>query len=410
MANGIGAPERAAQAFISGRLAGVQQRGLQQRQSQQGQIFSQQQQQQQAALGQLGQRQELARAAFQDQGQEQQAIQELITIGEGDFAKEIQNQLNTQDEAQQTETQANVARTVEEAFQIREIQNPQEQTIAIQNRVQRLQSEGRDPSDTLRLLEAEPEERGRILDREINKGVKASQIIEARLGERGQVFKEGLARGRIGLQQVGAERLVATKQKGAKELEVLKSNLKRLDEQRQQELKTTEQEVKSAKTKFDQATKIRDQLQKQPQIQDFNKIESSFGRIQAAAEDPSAAGDLALIFNFMKMLDPGSVVRESEFATAANAAGVPDRIRAQFNRVLEGERLAPNTRKDFVGRADKIFNKQVKLTERIEKDFVKLAERFGLERDDIVVRGLSEVAEQDVTQISDDDLRASLGL
>jgi len=39
------------------------------------------------------------------------------------------------------------------------------------------------------------------------------------------------------------------------------------------------------------------------------------------------------------MLDPGSVVRESEFATAQNAAGVPDQVRNMYNKVLSGTRL-----------------------------------------------------------------------
>ena len=41
--------------------------------------------------------------------------------------------------------------------------------------------------------------------------------------------------------------------------------------------------------------------------------------IQIASRDNSGQGDLSMIFAFMKMLDPTSVVREGEFATAANA-------------------------------------------------------------------------------------------
>lgn len=88
---------------------------------------------------------------------------------------------------------------------------------------------------------------------------------------------------------------------------------------------------------------------------DFRKVDEAYRRIVASAENPSAAGDLALIFNYMKVLDPGSVVRESEFATAQNAAGVPARIRAQYNQVLRGERLADEQRADFVNRASMLY-------------------------------------------------------
>ena len=89
--------------------------------------------------------------------------------------------------------------------------------------------------------------------------------------------------------------------------------------------------------------------------QEFRAMDSAYGKIQAVAESPSAGGDIALIFNYMKMLDPGSVVRESEFATAQNAAGVPVQIRNKFNQLLTGERLSEVQRNDFLGQATNLY-------------------------------------------------------
>lgn len=118
---------------------------------------------------------------------------------------------------------------------------------------------------------------------------------------------------------------------------------------------------------------------------EFVKTRDSFARVQASASDPSAAGDLALIFNFMKVLDPGSVVRESEFATAQNAAGIPERVRAQFNRLQEGERLTPKTRKDFVTRAGKLFNKQVNSHGKRVNEFKRLSKEFNVPSSGVIV-------------------------
>lgn len=145
--------------------------------------------------------------------------------------------------------------------------------------------------------------------------------------------------------------------------------------------KLLEQEVKQAKTKFDQAAKIRGEVSKSSD--EFNKIQSSFDRIQAS--ESTAAGDLALIFNFMKMLDPGSVVREGEFATAQNATGVPERIRNLYDQVVTGERLNPKQRKSFISQGRSILNaSQKRHTKRID-DFERLGKRFGLERGDIII-------------------------
>ena len=71
------------------------------------------------------------------------------------------------------------------------------------------------------------------------------------------------------------------------------------------------------------------------------EVRRGYERVLASKDD--AAGDISLIFGFMKMLDPGSVVREGEFATAQNAAGIPDQIKNAYNRALSGERLNPKS-------------------------------------------------------------------
>jgi len=95
---------------------------------------------------------------------------------------------------------------------------------------------------------------------------------------------------------------------------------------------------------------------KNKQVQDYKNVVISYNTISSAAENPSAAGDLSLIFQYMKVLDPGSTVREGEFANAQNAAGVPDRIRNLFNNWSKGQRLDENQRQDFITQAKKIVD------------------------------------------------------
>lgn len=118
---------------------------------------------------------------------------------------------------------------------------------------------------------------------------------------------------------------------------------------------------------------------------DFITIRDSYARLQAAGQSPSAAGDLALIFNYMKILDPGSVVRESEFATAQNAGGVPDRIRAMFNKIKRGERLSADQRADFLSRAADIYGAQQQLYRNQSSQFRQLAERANVDPNDVVM-------------------------
>jgi len=75
------------------------------------------------------------------------------------------------------------------------------------------------------------------------------------------------------------------------------------------------------------------------------QIASAYRKIESAPD--TAAGDMSKIFGFMKILDPSSTVREGEYASAENARGVPDTVKAQYNKVMNGQRLSPTQRTQF---------------------------------------------------------------
>lgn len=133
---------------------------------------------------------------------------------------------------------------------------------------------------------------------------------------------------------------------------------------------------------FSKADKMRDDFDKLSK--DYRLVRDAHSRIEASAKDPSAAGDLALIFNYMKVLDPGSTVREGEFATAQNSASVPDIIRAKYNKVISGERLATDQRADFLDRSRKLYKSQADIQNKNVNLYRTRAERFGVDPQDVI--------------------------
>lgn len=126
------------------------------------------------------------------------------------------------------------------------------------------------------------------------------------------------------------------------------------------------------------------------EIAEHRIVANNYSTVSAAAQDPSAAGDLALIFAYMKMLDPGSAVRDTEYANAQNAAGVPERIRATFNRVKDGEKLGPDQRKDFVARAEIIATQRQKQLKPVIQRYQRRAGTVGLDPSLIVYDPFAE--------------------
>lgn len=120
----------------------------------------------------------------------------------------------------------------------------------------------------------------------------------------------------------------------------------------------------------------------------FGEARLNYERVVANAttKNPTGATDIALIFNFMKMLDPTSVVRESEFQAAADASPLLLRLGAAYNKLFrkEAEKLPEATRRQFFQAATETYVPYVEGQQRLEQDFISEAERFNLSPENIV--------------------------
>lgn len=126
----------------------------------------------------------------------------------------------------------------------------------------------------------------------------------------------------------------------------------------------------------------------------FATVRDFYDRLESSAKDPSAAGDLSVIFSYMKILDPSSTVREGEQATAAQATGVPSGILNLYNKVTTGEKLNPSQRQDFVYKSRVLFKSAQENFLRDSEEVRKIA-RLSRINPDLVTRPITSQAQQD---------------
>jgi len=104
---------------------------------------------------------------------------------------------------------------------------------------------------------------------------------------------------------------------------------------------------------------LRKEFDALPDVRDFREVAANYNQVRSLARSgASASDDVALIFSYMKMLDPGSVVREGEFATAQNTTGVPSQVLNAYNRAMRGNRLNDEQRTQFASTAQTIFDRR----------------------------------------------------
>jgi hypothetical protein len=125
--------------------------------------------------------------------------------------------------------------------------------------------------------------------------------------------------------------------------------------------------------------KLRNQYLKE--TDDFQGMSTAFDKVLSA--NPTPEGDIALIFNYMKMLDPGSVVREGEFDTAQKTAGITARVWNYFQKVKTGKRLSEDQVKNLKEQAKSTFESGKAKEDRVRARIKKQGQKYKLDVENI---------------------------
>ena len=123
---------------------------------------------------------------------------------------------------------------------------------------------------------------------------------------------------------------------------------------------------------------LKNQFKSEPVYKAYQEMQSAYGQITESLKKGTPAGDLAGATKFMKLLDPGSVVRESELYLAMSATGALDRFMNYANTVIKGTKLTPSQRADFQSLADKLFTDSVSAFNAKRGEYFDLGSAYGL--------------------------------
>lgn len=118
---------------------------------------------------------------------------------------------------------------------------------------------------------------------------------------------------------------------------------------------------------------------------DYTTIRDAAATINSMAGSNTPFSHMALVFSYMKLLDPGSVVREGEYANAANATSVPERIRNLYNKAIDGTILAPSQVQDLINQAKTAAQTKRQFYETRLNKYKNVADRLNLDWRNIIL-------------------------
>jgi hypothetical protein len=140
----------------------------------------------------------------------------------------------------------------------------------------------------------------------------------------------------------------------------------------------TKVEVNSGQKGYENESKLRNDFKSEGIVKDYNDMLTAHKQIKAGIASGTPIGDVATATKVMKLLDPGSVVRESELAIAMAAGGRLDRLKNFVELQIKGEKLTPTQRKEFGSLADELMEAAGQAYNQKRGEYAQFGKTYGL--------------------------------
>jgi len=138
---------------------------------------------------------------------------------------------------------------------------------------------------------------------------------------------------------------------------------------------------------FDNEMSLGKAFKAEPIYKDFNDMKSAFSQVISSFKQGTPIGDVAGATKIMKLLDPGSVVRESELAIAMQAGGRLDRLQNYFSLWASGEKLTPTQRDDFQALANELYAAAGQAYNQKRAEYENFGRSYGFKNLDTALGG-----------------------
>jgi hypothetical protein len=128
---------------------------------------------------------------------------------------------------------------------------------------------------------------------------------------------------------------------------------------------------------FENEMKLAGAFKQEPVYKDYQDVKSAFGQVVSSLSQGTPIGDVAGATKVMKLLDPGSVVRESELGIAMAASGRMDRLNNYFSNMMSGRKLTPTQIDDFKTLSNELYAAAGQAYNQKRKEYEDFGSAYG---------------------------------
>lgn len=136
---------------------------------------------------------------------------------------------------------------------------------------------------------------------------------------------------------------------------------------------------------FSQEKALRSDFESQPAVKSYRVVVPMLESAKDAATRPTRAADLNLIYAFAKLMDPDSVVRESETAGVVATASVAERLQAYIGQLNGQAMLNPDMRRKLIAELESRFHGIKESHDALAKQYTDIAKAYNVAPERVVI-------------------------
>lgn len=148
---------------------------------------------------------------------------------------------------------------------------------------------------------------------------------------------------------------------------------------------SADQAQAASKASVEQANKLRDDFRSEPVVKAYRVVVPMLESARDAATRPTRAADLNLVYAFAKLMDPESVVRESETGMVVASGTVTDRLAGMLGQLNGGQTLQPETRAKLIRELESRFKSLDESYRELSESYGEIADSNGVKRSHVIL-------------------------
>lgn len=141
---------------------------------------------------------------------------------------------------------------------------------------------------------------------------------------------------------------------------------------------------KSAQVRDSRTERLAKAIRDSVDYKNYAVLKSAVSGIEQSLQNPSPQGDAEIVYSFVKILDPGSAVKENEVDFVRAARNLGSELAGGLKKLSTGQILLPQERQNILDIANRKLGTQRKIFESGISGLKKQAERQGISLEEIV--------------------------